>query len=91
VVRASGYATSLRHLVRHSADGFELGYAGSGPSDLARSIIGDFLAMADPDPRVYLPFRAAFLADPTMSDGVDITVGAIMRWMESLKIVGRPS
>ncbi len=33
---------SLTHVVRHSPDGFEWGYAGSGPADLARSILVHF-------------------------------------------------
>lgn len=36
-------ASSLRHVVLHSADGFEWGYAGSGPADLALSILADAL------------------------------------------------
>jgi len=33
----------LRHIVRHSPTGFEWGYLGSGPADLALSILADFL------------------------------------------------
>jgi len=33
---------SLKHIVRHSPDGFQWGYGGSGPSDLALSIMTDF-------------------------------------------------
>ena len=33
----------LRHIVKHSPDGFNWGYGGSGPSDLALSILCDFL------------------------------------------------
>lgn len=43
----------LDHLVKHSPDGFEYGYGGSGPSDLARSIVGDYMVTDDPDPRIY--------------------------------------
>lgn len=32
----------LKHLVLHSPDGFEWGYYGSGPSDLALAILADF-------------------------------------------------
>jgi hypothetical protein len=34
----------LRHVVRHSPTGLEWGYAGSGPADLARSLLLDALA-----------------------------------------------
>jgi hypothetical protein len=61
VVESDGqYA--LRHLVHHSLDGFEYGYGGSGPSDLARSIIGDFLNHRDPSPAIYQDFKFAFVA-----------------------------
>ncbi len=33
----------LRHVVRHSPAGFNWGYAGSGPADLARSLLLDVL------------------------------------------------
>jgi len=52
----------LKHLVKHSPDGFEFGYEGSGPSDLARSIVGDYLDDPNPDPRLYQAFLRAVLA-----------------------------
>ncbi len=36
-------ATALRHEMRHSPDGFEWGYGGSGPSDLALSILTEHI------------------------------------------------
>lgn len=38
VVVNGGQPTPLEHKEFHSPDGFECGYGGSGPSDLARSI-----------------------------------------------------
>ena len=35
----------LRHVVRHSPTGMEWGYGGSGPADLANSILADHLDM----------------------------------------------
>ena len=64
--RSGAYA--LSHLLKHSPDGFEFGYAGSGPADLARSIAGDFLAMSDPDPRIYRQINAVFIT-PLEGDG----------------------
>jgi hypothetical protein len=32
----------LSHVVHHSPTGFEMGYAGSGPADLALSILADY-------------------------------------------------
>lgn len=41
-------ARPLRHVVKHSPDGFSWGYAGSGPAELARCILIDALD-AEPD------------------------------------------
>jgi hypothetical protein len=35
--------SALQHVVRHSPTGFECGYGGSGPADLARSLLIDAL------------------------------------------------
>nr|PZM89394.1 MAG: hypothetical protein DIU77_19195 [Thermocrispum agreste] len=42
----------LGHVVRHSPTGFEWGYDGSGPADLALSILTDYLSRAGRDVRV---------------------------------------
>lgn len=55
ILPASGAIYPLPHLMRHSPDGFEYGYGGSGPSDLARSIVGDLLGEKDPKPALYRP------------------------------------
>jgi hypothetical protein len=39
---AAGRRYPLRHAVRHSPDGFQWGYGGSGPAELARCILLDF-------------------------------------------------
>ena len=55
--------TNVEHqLVRHSPDGFEWGYGGSGPADLARSIVGDLLEQADPIPADYQRVKSALIA-----------------------------
>lgn len=36
----------LKHVIRHSPTGFEWGYGGSGPADLALSILTDYLHRA---------------------------------------------
>ncbi len=52
----------LPHLVRHSPDSFEWGYGGSGPADLARSIVGDFIDDQDPDPALYQAVKCKLVA-----------------------------
>ncbi len=56
-----GLYRHLPHLCRHSPDGFEWGYSGSGPADLARSIVGDVLQHPDPSPRQYQRIKAALI------------------------------
>ena len=51
----------LEHQEKHSPDGFEWGYAGSGPADLARSILWDFLGQA-PDDATYQDFKREIIA-----------------------------
>lgn len=58
----------LPHLVHHSPTGFEFGYGGSGPADLARSIVGDLFETEDPAPKDYQNVKAVFLA-PLEGDG----------------------
>ena len=55
VMPETGALYPLPHLVRHSPDGYSYGYSGSGPSDLARSIVGDLLGERDPKPSLYRP------------------------------------
>jgi hypothetical protein len=65
VVDEEGRARELAHVVKHSPTGFSWGYAGSGPADLARSILLDVIgpqgacAACDGDGRV----RAGGLAE----------------------------
>jgi hypothetical protein len=42
VIERNGPRYPLRHAVRHSPDGFQWGYGGSGPAELARCILLDF-------------------------------------------------
>jgi hypothetical protein len=44
--RTNRNATLLQHCVLHSPTGMETGYAGSGPADLAASILADYLCVS---------------------------------------------
>jgi len=57
----AGVERPLKHLVRHSPTGFNWGYGGSGPADLARSLLADFLGF-DPPAAVYQAFKFDVLA-----------------------------
>lgn len=54
-------AVPLRHRARHSPDGFAWGYGGSGPADLALSILWDHLGR-EPSLSLYMDFKWDFVA-----------------------------
>ena len=68
--RVDGTAcASVRHVPRHSPTGIEWGYAGSGPADLARSVL---LALTDEATaeRLYPAFKADVVARVPHAGGV---------------------
>ena len=69
----------LQHRMRHSPDGFEWGYGGSGPSDLARSILWDYFG-AEPHPACYQDFKFHFVA-PASVDGFVVSEPEIDQWL----------
>ncbi len=70
----------LKHIVRHSPTGFNWGYGGSGPADLALSILTDVfggrIELADV---FYFQFKADFLAG--WRDRWTITTEEIDSWL----------
>ncbi len=56
-----GRVAKLKHEVHHSPDGFSWGYGGSGPADLARSLLADHLAYI-PSPAIYQAFKWEYVA-----------------------------
>lgn len=88
VWRGHGVRSPLPHLVRHSPDGFEIGYGGSGPAELARCILADHLGTPAVEPRVYHAFKLSFLAHPEVVNGRDISVGMIEQWLGVLRSEG---
>jgi hypothetical protein len=79
---------SLEHHVRHSPTGFEWGYGGSGPSDLARCILLDYLDGArEPEELAwveasYQDFKFAMIAD-LPREGFELTAEQINEWAEA--------
>lgn len=62
-VREEGYIRRpLEHHVLHSPTGFSWGYYGSGPAELARCILWDFLGR-EPHPALYQKFKEDYIAD----------------------------
>jgi hypothetical protein len=89
-------AHRLQHEVRHSPDGFEWGYSGSGPSDLARSLLFDHMVyetdvLAGSSGRIvednYMAFRDAIVAK-LPKDGWAIATSQIESWLEVHSLAG---
>jgi hypothetical protein len=73
--------TLLEHHVRHSPGGLSWGYRGSGPADLARSILWDYLG-EEPHPACYQAFKDAFVAGWPQDDGWVLEGAELADWLE---------
>lgn len=71
----------LCHRVRHSPTGLSWGYGGSGPADLARSILWDYLG-AEPHPACYQPFKFDFVARWPQDGSWTLTADEVAEWMK---------
>lgn len=69
----------LKHHIYHSPTGFNWGYSGSGPADLARSILWDYLEK-EPPKVLYQSFKDTFVA--TWKDEWQITSQEIQGWIK---------
>jgi hypothetical protein len=78
------------NLVNHSPDGFEWGYLGSGPSQLAFALIHDVLSSGEPQSaaaieltqKLYHDFKADKIAT-IRDDEWQMTAGDIRDWIKS--------
>ena len=80
----------LRHVVHHSPAGFEWGYGGSGPADLALSILADHFGEQPTEQQLargrcrcwplHQPFKWAFIA-PAPREGFRLTSAEIAAWL----------
>ncbi len=71
---------TLRHIMYHSPTGFEYGYGGSGPADLARSILADACGLAVAD-LLYQDFKFQFVAAANAKDRLCISLSGIREWV----------
>ena len=79
----NGRQEPLRHLVLHSPSGFEWGYSGSGPTDLARSIIADVTGDDNPHPGIYQEFKRQFVT--RWKDRWEVSLEKIQSWLKERK------
>jgi len=75
----------LPHILRHSPDGFEFGYRGSGPSDLSRSILIDYFKDVEEKANNYYRFfKEAFIVTLDGDGPHFINEIEIRTWLEYL-------
>lgn len=71
----------------HSPDGFEWGYGGSGPAQLALAILLDFTGSENVAIRNYQDFKSEFIATAPQDEGFKITGDEIENWLKQRKEV----
>lgn len=74
----TGARRQLEHVSRHSPDGFEWGYGGSGPADLALSILADMAPKREAE-AFYQDFKRCYVSD-WPSESVPLRAGCLEQW-----------
>lgn len=72
----------LKHICRHSPDGFQWGYGGSGPADTALSILHDCVGKKDAE-HYYQDFKWIFIAGA--GNKLEVTEEDIKVWLAKKK------
>lgn len=82
----------LQHVVKHSPDGLQWGYGGSGPADLALSILADFFGTDEIPPHLYQDFKWSFIAPAKEELHIDgkqiidwLSKRSAKEWLERVK------
>jgi hypothetical protein len=78
------YQQTVLHIERHSPDGMQWGYGGSGPADCALSILTHFIGHDSPEfegqaELLYQKFKFEFIAN--QKDDLLITRESILEWL----------
>ena len=87
-VEQDGAVRPLAHAAGHDSGRFDYGYDGSGPADLARSILADYLGYA-PKWRVYRAFLHQFIVPLDRSEPWTLTEAEISAWLVLMGVGGR--
>ena len=72
----------LDHISKHSPSGFNWGYGGSGPADLAYAILYDFYGKDVAD-RLYQKFKWDIIANLPQGKAWKLTATEIESWKEA--------
>jgi hypothetical protein len=91
VILPSGKSRPLRHVVLHSPTGFGWGYGGSGPADLALSLLCDVLGERPSEKQIYYgrfkayphhqDFKREIVARWEFGGGFEIGSDIIASWL----------
>ena len=87
VVDGDGPRRLLTHHVQHSPTGYSWGYAGSGPAELAKDMLWDFLG-ACPAPPVYQRFKFQVIALLPGEAGFEIDARDLFAWIDRFVAAG---
>lgn len=72
----------VQRYVKHSPDGFEFGYHGSGPSDTALNLLALFIPVKEATrDGMYHTFKDAFVAAVDQEKGGEVSGAAIRDWI----------
>jgi len=81
----------LKHIMVHSPDGFNWGYGGSGPSDLALAILADLIGKKEAR-KHYQAFKWDLIAKLPQGKGWTLNEQQIRRWLvERKRLIDRPT
>jgi hypothetical protein len=91
VILPSGKSRPLRHMVLHSPSEFAWGYDGSGPADLALSLLSDVLGARPSEKQIYhgrikayphhQAFKREFVAGWDIGSRFEIDSDTIASWL----------
>lgn len=100
VILPSGKVRPLQHVVLHSPSGFGWGYGGSGPADLALSILCDVLGERPSEKQIYhgrfnayphhQDFKREFVARWEYGGGFEIDSDTIANWLRKRAVEVQP-